>query len=58
MFMRASRELTQQNSRRQNDEKMWRETVHSQTYATFSRHSADLRVPAVLLRTKLPIIFT
>ena len=29
---------------------MWRETVHSQSYATFFRHSAVLSLPAVLLR--------
>ena len=29
---------------------MWCETVHSQSYTTFSRHSAVLSVPAVLLR--------
>ena len=32
---------------------MWRETVYSQSYATFFRHSAVLSVPAVLWR-KLP----
>ena len=29
---------------------MSRETVHSQSYATFFRHSAVLSLPAVLLR--------
>ena len=29
---------------------MWRETVHSQSYTTFFRHSAVLSLPAVLLR--------
>ena len=33
----------------QNDEKMLRETVHSQSYATYFRHSAVLSLPAVLL---------
>ena len=32
---------------------MWRETVHSQSFATLFRHSAVLSLPAVLLR-KLP----
>ena len=41
----------------QNDERMWRGTVHPQSYATFFRHSAVLSVPALLLR-KLPIIGT
>ena len=38
----------------QNDEKMLRETVHSQSYATYFRHSAVLSLPAVLLG-KFPI---
>ena len=42
-----------EDSGRQNDEKMWRETVHSQSYATFFRHSAVLSLPAVLLRKVL-----
>ena len=41
----------------QNDEKMWRDTVHSQSYATSFRHSAVLSVTAVLLH-KLPITGT
>ena len=43
-----------EDSGRQNDEKLWRETVHSQSYAASFRHSAVLSPPAVLLR-KLPI---
>ena len=43
------KELTQQDSWKNKDD-----TVHSQSYATFFRHSAVLSVPAVLLR-KLPI---
>ena len=42
-----------EDSGRQNDEKMWRETVHSQSYAPFFCHFAVLSAPAVLLR-KLP----
>ena len=36
-------------SRRQKDEKMWRETVHFHSHATSFRHSAVLSVLAVLL---------
>ena len=36
---------------------MWHGNVHSQSYATFFRHSAVLSDPALLLR-KLPIIGT
>ena len=43
-----------EDSRRRNNEKMWRVAVHSQSYATFFPHSAVVSVPAVLLR-KLPI---
>ena len=39
-----------EDSGRQSDEKMSRETVHSQSYATFFRHSAVLSLSAVLLR--------
>ena len=42
---------------RQNDEKMWRKTVHSQSYAISFRHSTALSVPAVLLG-KFPITGT
>ena len=38
-----------EDSGRQNDEKISGETVHSQSYATFFRHSAVLSLPAVLL---------
>ena len=38
------------SGRQKSDEKLWRETVHSQSYATFFRHSADLSIQAVLLR--------
>ena len=58
LILWSIRELTPtgplKDSGRQNDEKMWREAVHSQSYATFFRHSDVLSVPAVLLR-KLPI---
>ena len=43
--------------RRQNDEKMWHGTVHSQSYATFFRYSAVVSLPAILLR-KFPMIGT
>ena len=42
-----------EHSGRENDENLWRETVHSQSYATFFRHSAVLSLLAILLR-KLP----
>ena len=43
-----------EDSGRQNDEKLWRKTVHSQSYSSFFRHSAVLSVPVILL-IKLPI---
>ena len=52
--MRAIRKLTQQDGWKTQDsktaKKMWRGTVHSQSYTTLFRHSAVLSVPAVLLR--------
>ena len=49
--MRSIRELTQQDGwkTQQNDEKMWRQTVHFQSYAIFFRRSAVLGVPTVVL---------
>ena len=46
-----------EDSGRQNDEKMWRKTVHSQSYGASFPHSAILSVAVVLLR-KLPITGT
>ena len=43
----------QEDSGRQNDEKMSRKIGNAQSRATFFRHSAVLSLPAVLLR-KLP----
>ena len=37
-----------EDSGRRNDEKMSRETLHSQSYATFFHRSAVLSLPAVL----------
>ena len=46
-FLKA--DLTQQN-----DKKMSRETGNAQSRATFVRHSAVVRLPVVLLFSKLP----
>ena len=54
-MMRSIRELTQQEGwkTQQSDKKMWRQSVYSQSYATFFLHSAVLSLPTVLL-CKLP----
>ena len=50
VFIRAYETGRLEDSGRQNGEKMSRETVHSQSYAKFFRHSAVLSLPAFPLR--------